>query len=106
MKNLTLVTAAAVTCALGAAFAPQAISQQAYPSTYVGAGASAAVLGQPGAGGQGGSGAAPSAFEDSPRFRRENMKSGPPPLEPTRNIYAVDCTRPFDPAGKGNLRCL
>ena len=32
--------------------------------------------------------------------------STPPPLDPGRTIYEVDCTQPFQPLGKGNLRCL
>jgi hypothetical protein len=29
----------------------------------------------------------------------------PPPMDPSRRIYEVDCTQPFDSLGKGNLRC-
>lgn len=31
--------------------------------------------------------------------------ASPPRMDPSRRIFETDCTRPFDPAGKGNLRC-
>lgn len=35
----------------------------------------------------------------------ERPRAGTPPLDPSRKVYAVDCTRPFDALGKGNLCC-
>ena len=59
-------------------------------------------------GGQGGAGANATPGAGSTYQVREKRAGTafPPPLEPTRPIYEVDCTKPFDPAGKGNLRCM
>ena len=63
---------------------------------------------QPGAGGRGGAGAGPAEVAGSPGASPAKSlgTSTPPPLDPNRRIYEVDCTRPFDATGKGNLRCI
>lgn len=52
------------------------------------------------------------AREDSRRapamrepISRDRMSKAPP-LDPARSVNAVDCTKPFDFLGKGNLCCI
>mgnify|MGYP001794848562 CR=1 FL=1 len=42
----------------------------------------------------------------NPSYVTRVRSSTPPPLDPARTIFEVDCTKPFQPLGKGNLRCL
>ena len=69
---------------------------------------------QAGAGGPAGAGAGPAYDRQSvgdgarctPAASRPLVGIAAPVLDPQRNIYAVDCTRPIDPLGRGNLCCL
>jgi hypothetical protein len=83
----------------------QGASQQRVPSGMEGAG---------GVGGAGGGAVRPEGVvvsqagvvnRNSP-YVSHVRSSTPPPMDPSRRIYEVDCTRPFDSVGKGNLRCL
>ena len=73
--------------------------------------------GMAGAGGSGGSGGGadgrgvaavgdPGYVNRNPSYVTHVRSSTPPPLDPSRTIYEVDCTKPFMALGKGNLRCI
>jgi len=97
---------------LGAAFSQGAAAQAAYGgqnerrievSRYNQPGAGAA------GGAGGGAGGTAADWEGTDRdtsYSRRMRTSTPPPLDPSRRIYEVDCTRPFNALGKGNLRCI
>lgn len=108
MKTFALAFSSIV---LGAAFS-QSVAAQASHGTpndrrmeiaQAGAGA------RGGAGGGGGSlradqagvscGSGDSSYSDRRRT------GTPPPLDPSRKVYTVDCTLPFDALAKGNLCC-
>ena len=69
-----------------------------------------------GAGGAGGAGGGAPGRVNGPReigvrnivtpYATHVRSSSPPPMDPTRRVYEVDCTKPFDSLGKGNLRCM
>ena len=96
---------------LGAVFAQQAVAQPTYVPSQRRAEVPAAMIGAGGRGGSGGSAesAAPSrgdfAYNSESRFTSHVRSSAPPPMDPTRVINRVDCTRPFDPF-RGNLFCI
>ncbi len=69
-----------------------------------------------GTGGSGGTGGGVAgARGTAPEVARSNRNSPyvahvrtttPPPMDPSRRIVEVDCTRPFNFEGRGNLRCM
>lgn len=109
MKTLALALSSIV---LGATFAQVVDAQPAYGAQNERRTESA----QPGAGAAGGAGGGggmtPSdqagaycGSRNPSDSDRPRTTSTPPPLDPSRKVYAVDCTRPFDALGKGNLCC-
>ena len=105
MKTISLAISALL---IGAAFAPPASAQAVYgppgnpPFVMQGAG---------GAGGAGGGATgvavaarAPCVIGGTPLDYR-TRGANPPPLDPSRKVYQVNCTQPFEPQGKGNLCC-
>jgi hypothetical protein len=76
-----------------------------------------APMGMEGAGGSGGSGggaAVPhgtivtqsAVVNRNPAYVTRVRSAEPPALDPTRKVHEVDCTRPFEFLGRGNLRCM
>lgn len=74
-------------------------------------------LGMEGAGGIGGTGGSaegsrvapvpePAFVNRTSPFTTHVRSTQPPPLDPSRTIYEVDCTKFFNPLGQGNLRCM
>ena len=95
-----LIAKLEATVALSALFSPAALAQ--------------GLAGAGGTGGVGGgvagttrvvAGGADPVNRD-PSSRTRVRTSQPPALDPSRRIYEVDCTKPFDALGKGNLRCM
>ena len=98
-----LIAKLVATVALSALFSPAALAQ--------------GLAGAGGAGGTGGvgggvagttrvvAGGADPVNRDPSSMTRVRT-SQPPALDPSRRIYEVDCTKPFDALGKGNLRCM
>ncbi len=113
MKTLAFALSSLV---LGIILAHDAAAQTVYPPAYRAPMASdGRVTVQPGAGGGGGMGGGDTgaarpirvsgcAAPERPVDLRTRGAT-PPPLDPTRKIYPVSCTQPFDPMGKGNLCC-
>lgn len=106
LKSLAAACAAAV---LGF---PSAFAQDASRSPYPTRQSSTDPAAFAGAGGRGGAGGGATDFRHtggrnhvSPAVSHVRS-SAPPPMDPTRRIYEVDCTRPFDSLGKGNLVCM
>lgn len=107
MKTLAIALSSIV---LGAFIAQGAMAQTPYGTQYDRRMDSL----QPGAGARGGAGggggtmpagqAGASCGNPNPSDM-ERPRAGTPPLDPSRKVYAVDCTRPFDALGKGNLCC-
>jgi hypothetical protein len=107
-----LVNLLAIAVAL---FAPVALGQSAYR-----AGPAAPVPpGLVGAGGIGGAGGGATGrttavvvvgevdyVNRNPSYVTHTRSSEPPPMDPSRLVYEVDCTKAFFPLGKGNLRCM
>lgn len=96
---------------LGAVFAQQALAQPTYVPNQRRVEVPAAMIG---AGGRGGSGGGEEsavgsrdgvAYNTNSRYASHVRSSAPPPMDPTRVINRVDCTRPFDPF-RGNLFCI
>lgn len=94
----------------GALIAQGAMAQAPYGTQYDRRMDSA----QPGAGARGGAGGgggtmpadrAGSSCGNPNTTEMERPRAGTPPLDPSRKVYPVDCTRPFDALGKGNLCC-
>lgn len=107
MKTLAFALSSIV---LGVTFAQGVEAQPAYGTQNERRMESA----QPGAGAAGGAGggggrmpanqAGASCGSPSPSDTGP-PRTSTPPLDPSRKVYAVDCTRPFDALGKGNLCC-
>ncbi len=107
---MKLLAFAVSSIALGAAVASDAAAQTTYERARERA--EVPFLAQAGAGGRGGSGGGVDSSSGVKAVNRNApyvthvRSSTPPPLDPTRRVYEVDCTRPFDALGKGNLRCM
>ena len=111
-----------VSLALGLLFASAAVAQSAYRP--IDSGQQRIAPGMAGAGGTGGAGGgaeprrgmvvseadrsspcAPRGLPTREPITRERLSQAPA-LDPTRKVNEVDCTKPFDFLGKGNLCCI
>lgn len=113
MPTLVANLSAAVALAVLSAIVPSAalaqgtyrsadFPQQRVPQGLAGAGGS----GGAGGGAESRRGAVVNEAErDSPCVTRARLSQAPA-LDPSRKIYAIDCTKPFDALGKGNLCCI
>ena len=108
---MTKTALAVCSILLGAVFAQQAVAQPTYVPDQRRADVPAAMIGSGGRGGSGGGGEGSavsrrdSAYNTNSPYASHVRSSTPPPLDPTRVINRVDCTRPFDPF-RGNLFCI
>jgi hypothetical protein len=110
-RTLKVIVMAALTMAsLDAAVAQSSRSTNAQYAPSIPAGMEGA--GGPGGAGGGVAGARVAAAPEvvpasrSSPYARHVRTTQPPPLDPSRKVYEVDCTKPFDPRGKGNLSCI
>lgn len=97
---------------LAAVFAQQAVAQPTYAPSQPRVEVPAAMVGAGGRGGSGGGAEGTAAtrggvafVNTTSPFTNHVRSSAPPPMDPSRAINNVDCTRPFDPF-RGNLRCI
>lgn len=87
----------------GASYEPRT-PQQRVPSPMEGAGGSGGAGG--GATGARSPGQGVAFVPKNAPYVTHVRTSTPPPMDPSRLVYEVDCTKPFDALGKGNLRCI
>jgi hypothetical protein len=107
MVNLLATVAVTLAAPIALAQSPYRPAPAPVPPGLVGAG---------GIGGAGGGATAKPArvavvgdvdyVNRNPSYVTHTRTSEPPPMDPSRLIYEVDCTKPFYPLEKGNLRCM
>ena len=113
MTRIALHKSAAIaSILLGAVFAQQAVAQPTYVPQQRRADVPPAMVGAGGRGGSGGNPDGVAVSRDGVALVNTNSpytthvrSSAPPPMDPSRLINQVDCTRPFDPF-RGNLFCI
>lgn len=107
MRKLAILNPILLAAALGAAATP-VLGQNVYRQgdMVVERGVPQSMVGAGGRGGSGGGAEARAVVVRNPSYVTRVRSSTPPPLDPARTIFEVDCTKPFQPLGKGNLRCL
>ena len=109
MNHTPIAISSILLCAV---FAQQVIAQPTYVPAQRRAEVPAAMVGAGGLGGSGGGAEGAAVSRDGVAFVNTTSpytnhvrSSAPPPMDPSRAINNVDCTRPFDPF-RGNLRCI